>query len=467
MTIQKKEDQGMAKDLKQFLQMIESERPESIVRIQAPVNSQEYEITATLTVLKNRGMEKIVLFENPSSVRGEASIPFISNVFVSRGLCARAIGLAYEQSGMELIEAFGRLEQKTGRLETVSDAPCHRIIWPENDMDLWRLPIAMHHKDDVGPYLTMTCIMKAYKKDFYDITFTKNWVKEPRKMSVSAHGHHHLARIIADYERQDHPTPMIVVLGHHPAFFLSACCLMPYGNNDYQTAGTFLGEPLRLTPSKSWGDEFLVPADAEIVIEAEVLPGVREPQNPFGEIAGYYQPRLQLPVARVKAVTMKKDAIMQGIFPGQAEHWHLGGIPKEGSAFRAIRRKFPDVKAFHLLPSGCGRFCCVIAMAKNLASDPRRAAMLAFTEIEHLKMVIVVDEDINVYDEREVHWAVATRTHWDRDIEVIRNVQSFRKWMGSAVVIIDATRPAVDDFPKKNEVPDEAIQAIIRKGIVS
>ncbi|MBW2409858.1 MAG: UbiD family decarboxylase [Deltaproteobacteria bacterium] len=467
MTIQKKEDQGMAKDLKQFLQLIDSERPDSIMRIQAPVNSQNYEITAILTVLKNRGLEKIVLFENPSSVRGEASMPFISNVFVSRGLCARAIGLAYEQSGMELIKTFGRLEQKTGRMETISEAPCQQIVWPEKDIDLWRLPIALHHKDDVGPYFTMTCIMKAYKKDFYDITFTKNWVKEPRKMSVSAHGHHHLARIIADYERQDLVTPMIVVLGHHPAFFLSACCLMPYANNDYQTAGAFLAEPLRLTPSKSWGDEFLVPADAEIVIEAEVLPGVREPQNPFGEIAGYYQPRLQLPVARVKAVTMKKDAIMQGIFPGQAEHWHLGGIPKEGSAFKAIRRKFPDVKAFHLLPSGCGRFCCAIAMSKNLESDPRRAAMLAFTEIEHLKMVIVVDEDINVFDEREVHWAVVTRTHWDKDIEVIRNVQSFRKWMGSAVVIIDATRPAVSDFPQKNEVPDEAIQAIIRKGIVS
>ena len=146
----------MAKDLEQFLQMIESERPDSIMRIEAPVDSQNYEITATLTVLKNRGVEKIVLFENPSSVRGEAGIPFISNVFVSRGLCARAIGLPYEQSGMELIKAFGRLEQKSGRLETISDAPCQQIVWPQNDIDLWRLPIAMHHKDDIGPYLTMT-----------------------------------------------------------------------------------------------------------------------------------------------------------------------------------------------------------------------------------------------------------------------------------------------------------------------
>ena len=92
--------------------------------------------------------------------------------------------------------------------------------------------------------------------------------------------------------------------------------------------------------------------------------------------------------------------------------------------------------------------------------------MMMFPEIEHLKMVTVVDADIDVYDEREVQWAVVTRTHWDKDIEIIRNVQGFRPWMGEAVVIIDATRPSGVDFPEKNEVPPEAIEAVLKMGLV-
>ena len=83
--------------------------------------------------------------------------------------------------------------------------------------------------------------------------------------------------------------------------------------------------------------------------------------------------------------------------------------------------------------------------------------MAAFTEMPNLKLAIVVDEDVDVYNEREVQWAVVTRTHWDKDIEMIRKVQSFRGWLGDAVVIIDATRSKSVDFPEKNEIPSEAI----------
>ena len=456
----------MAKDLQQFLTGIEKEFPDALLRVESVVNPQKYEITAVLTLLARKGSEQIVLFENPLNVKGDSGLRFVSNVFASRGLCARAVGLDYDHHGMALVAEFGKREGINGQIEVISDAPCQQIVRRGKSADLWELPIPLHHQHDVGPYLTMTCVMKGLGQDFYDITFTKNWAKSPHRMSVSAHAHHHLARIIRAHEKKDLPTPMIVVLGHHPAFGLSSCCLMPYGNNDYLTASAFLEEPLRVCPSITWGDQFMVPADAEIIIEAEVAPGVRETQNPFGEIAGYYQPAMQSPAAEIKAITMKENAIMQGIFPGNAEHWHLGGIPKEGTAFQSVKSKFPGVKAVHLPPSSCGRFSCVISMEKERDSDPRRAAMMMFPEIEHLKMVTVVDADIDIYNEREVQWAVVTRTHWDKDIEIIRNVQGFRQWMGEAVIIIDATRPTGIDFPEKNEVPAEAIEAVLKKKLI-
>ena len=318
----------------------------------------------------------------------------------------------------------------------------------------------------MGPYLTMTCVMKGLRQNFYDITFTKNWVKDKRKMTVSAHGHHHLARMFAEYEQEKLRAPLIVVLGHHPAFYLSACCLAPYKHDDYVTAASFLDEPLRLIPSKTWGADFLVPADAEIIIEAEILPGVREPQNPFGEIAGYYQPEIQAPIAEVKAVTMRNKAVMQGVFPGRTEHWHLGGVPKEGSVFSVVQRKFPGIKAVHLPPSGCCRFACFLSLKKEQENDPRRAGMMVFPEIENLKVLVVFDEDVDIFNEREAWWAMITRTHWERDFEMISRVQAFRKWFGHAVCIIDATRPDIPDFPQKNTIPSAAIQALKDRGLI-
>jgi UbiD family decarboxylase len=322
------------------------------------------------------------------------------------------------------------------------------------------LPIPMHHKDDVGPYLTMTCIMKGGDKVFYDITFTKNMYYGSQRMSISAHPHHHLRTIIEENEEKNKRTPVIIVLGHHPAFYLSSCCLTPYGNDDYMTASAFLQEPLRLTPSETWGEDFLVPADSEIIIEGEVPPHKRESQNPFGEILGYYQPEMKVPIIEVTAITHRKGAILQDIWSGQMDHWNLGGIPKEGSVFNVIKKNIPGVKAIHLPASGCGRVICYISIKKEFENEPRKAAMQAFVEMPNLKLAVVVDDDIDVFNEREVMWAVGTRTHWDKDLEVIRNVQSFRGWLGDAVAVIDATIPLKGDFPKRNEIPQDALERV-------
>ncbi len=455
----------MAKDLRHFLNMIERKYPDLLMKVTEQVNPNRFEVSAFLDLIERKNLEKVILFEKALSADETQSSPFVSNIFFSRGICALALDLERGNDRMGLVEEFARREERPGQIEKIpqSKAPCKEVIWEKDAANLQKLPIPMFHSKDVGPYFTMTCAMKALDGDFYDITFNKNWVKSHNRMSVSAHAHHHLEGLFSQYEAKHLRAPLIVVLGHHPAFYLSSCCLTPFGNNDYLTASSFLGEPLRLTPSHTWGERFLVPADAEIIVEAEVLPGVREKQNPFGEIAGYYQPEMMVPVAEVTAITMKKDPITQGIFPGRSEHWNLGGIPKEGSVYSVIKRNIPGIKAIHLPPSGCGRFSCSISMKKEFENEPRRAAMAAFTEMPNLKLAIVVDEDVDVYNEREVQWAVVTRTHWDKDIEVIRKVQSFRGWLGDAVVIIDATRPKGVDFPEKNAIPKEALENAERR----
>jgi 2,5-furandicarboxylate decarboxylase 1 len=98
----------------------------------------------------------------------------------------------------------------------------------------------MHQKGDAGPYHTMTCAMKGLNADFYDITFTKNKYHDPKHMSFSAHKHHHLEAMACEYEEKNLRAPVIVILGHHPAFYLSSCAMTAMGNNDYLTASAFL-----------------------------------------------------------------------------------------------------------------------------------------------------------------------------------------------------------------------------------
>lgn len=455
----------MATDLQTFLAQVEREHPNWIERVREPVDIQTHEATAYLQHLENRGEQRMVLFENVRTLNGEPSpFPLLYNAFVSRELCALAIGLDPNQSQTELSREFARRELTRGHLNVVSpaEAPCKEVVWRGKDADVGRLPMGMHHALDVAPYLTMTCIMKALSGDFYDITFNKNMYQGPQRMSVSAHAHHHLDNIVKEYEREGRRAPIVIVLGHHPAFYLASCCMTPYGNNDYETLAAFLDGGLRLVPSETWGKDFLVPADSEIIIEGEVPPGVREYQNPFGEIAGYYQERMQMPVMDVTAITFHRGAIMQGIFPGHQEHFRLGAIGKEGSVYNLIKAQIPGVQAVHLPMSGCGRFTCYISLKKEFANEPRKAAMAAFFMMPNLKCAIVVDDDVDVFTEREVMWAVATRTWWDEDVQIIDRVQAFRGWLGHAVGIIDATKPLDREFPIRNAIPEDAMERAAR-----
>jgi 2,5-furandicarboxylate decarboxylase 1 len=455
----------MSKDLQGFIAREEEKRPGSVLRVKDRIDPNRHETIAYLKHLDMRGEQKMVLFENVVNLNGEPSpFPLFYNPFITRQFCADALDMGDLKSNMDLSLEVARLELAKGETEAVSPtkAPCKEVVRKGADADLRTLPIPMHQKDDAGAYLTMVCVMKSVNGGFYDITFTKNMYYAPRRMSFSAHAHHHLEAMTTEYEKQNRRAPVIVVLGHHPAFFLSCCAMTPFGNNDYMTAGAFLREPLRLTPSETWGEDFLVPADADVIIEGEVPPGVRESQNPFGEILGYYQGEMKVPVIEVTAITHRKKGIIEDFWPGQMDHLNLGGIPKEGSVYNVIKKNVPGIKAIHLPASGCARLICYISIKKEFINDPNKAAMQAFVEMPNLKLCVVVDDDIDVFNEREVMWAVSTRTQWDKDIEIVRKVQTFRGWLGDAVAMIDATKPLKGEFPKRNEISAEAMERVSR-----
>jgi UbiD family decarboxylase len=171
---------------------------------------------------------------------------------------------------------------------------------------------------------------------------------------------------------------------------------------------------------------------------------------------------MQVPVSDLTAITYRRNGIVEDFWPGHMDHWNLGSIPKEGSVYNVIKKNIPGIKAIHLPPSGAGRCIAYISIKKEFENEPNKAGMQAFVEMPNLKLAVIVDDDIDAFNEREVMWAVATRVHWDKDIEIIREVQSFRGWLGDSVAIIDATIPLKGGWPKRNEVHPEAFERVAK-----
>ena len=454
----------MAKDLRSYLDSFKKEFPDKFVEVKESIDPPHHEVAAYLKLLEDKGELPVTLFQNVRNVQGTSSqFPLIHNIFATRSYCALAIGLEPSDFRTGLVTRFAEIQEKPIDYEVIArnKAPVMENVWAGKDADISRLPSARYHEKDAGPYFVMANVLKAKSGDFYEVTMAKNMLKDSKRMSISATGHRHLARVITEYESLDEPTPAAIILGHHPAFYLGSCALTDYGNDDYRTIGGYLGEPLRVAPSASLGDDFLVPADAEIVIEGLVLPGVREVQNPFGEITGHYQPPQMYEVVEVKAVCFRNNATMEALLPSHPEHHILGGIPKEGSLLNAIRRVVPGVKAVYLPNSGCSRFTSYISLTKKTSRDVQLAGMIAFAEMPNHKLSVVVDDDIDVFNEAEVLWAVITEARLDKDLTIIPGVQTVRNWLGNAVAIIDATHSAdVADFPEKNRMPEDILHRI-------
>lgn len=453
----------MAKDLRGFLDQLRTLEGE-LLEIKRPIRPHQFEVTALLKQLHDRDRRAAVHFTSPTDLYGAPSdFSVLSNSYATRARCALMLGLDPSRPNAELSQAYADRAQRNVEPDIVPSgaAPVQQHVWQGEQADVGRLPIVRHYEKDLGPVLTMAHIMKS-SEGFYDISFAKTFYKgEPRHMVVDIHTRD-LGRIVAEYARRGQPAPIVNVLGHHPAFYLAALAPQPWGNNDYRTIGSLMGEPLRLTSSVTWGERFLVPADAEIIIEGEIPPGQLDGCDPFGEIAGLYQAPSQRPVFEVKAITARGHAVMQDIFSGFPEGWIVGAVPKEGGFLAQLQARFPNVQAAHLPDSGCGRFVCYLLLRDPQPGEALQVGREALEQDAALQCVVVVEPPIDIFREAEVLWAVQTYADLEHGVAVHRDLPKaifVTAWKGRKVVI-DATRPRDPSFPERLDVPKEALERV-------
>ena len=251
-----------------------------------------------------------------------------------------------------------------------------------------------------------------------------------------------------------------MVIGAHPAIYLAAAAKVAMEVDELDIAGGLLGKPVDLVKCRTIDIE--VPAEAEIVIEGELLADASEDEGPYGEYTGYSTYRSTRNVFVVKAVTRREKPIYLDIIPGNSsEHLLLGRCAKEAHVFNRLKEVVAGVKAINYPKSGT-HFHAYISLQKGAEGQARHAIMLLFGLDSYLKLVIAVDEDIDIYNVEDILWALATRFQADTDLFVVPKVFCNRLDPSavdgmSAKLGIDATLPP-DFEAERIALPAEALE---------
>ncbi len=450
----------MTKSLRSFLEEVRQKAPDNLVTIKKEVDPK-FELTGVLRKMQEKGMYPITLFEN---VKG-TDIPVVVNIQANR----ESIALALETTSDRLTIEYGNRQDNLidPVLVDEADAPVKQMKMIGDEVDLSKFPNITHCELDGGPYISSgLSIMKDPKTGVSNMGIYRHQIKSPTKLGIDIGEYAHGAQIARAAEAENRVQECAIVIGHHPLLVLASQYRGPMEISELQVAGGLLGEPLRLVKCETIDLE--VPADAEIVIEGEILPGVREHEGPFGEYTWYMGGSGPSRVFNIKAITYRKDAIYQDLFSAHPEHNLTGLVGREAMIFKKVKASIPTLKAISLPFSGTCRHTVYVSIKKEFDGLGRNAALAALAADPFMKLCIVVDEDIDIHNESEVMWAVATRTQPARDVIIIpeayvceldpsaysiegRHTRGYMndKW------IIDATKPFGLPFQERAEVPDE------------
>jgi 2,5-furandicarboxylate decarboxylase 1 len=274
----------------------------------------------------------------------------------------------------------------------------------------------------------------------------------------------HGAYIARHYAELGKPMEVVIFIGHHPAAVLGSLYKGALGVNELEIMGGLLEEPLEVTSAETV--DIPVPAYAEIAIEGVIDPRNMVTDGPFAEYTRYYgEGNKPCYLIKVTAITMRKDAIYHGLDPAHREHNLAGVLPAESITYDVVKRAVPTAKAVHLPAyAGCA-FHVFISLKQQVPGQGKLAALAAMTARDRSKVVIVVDEDIDIYDEQEVWWAIATRVTGDLDITNIPGVVGahldptsydetrLKRGPVTTRIIIDATKPVTMPFATRITPP--------------
>tara|TARA_A100001037_G_scaffold300747_1_gene328878 strand:+ start:1995 stop:3401 length:1407 start_codon:yes stop_codon:yes gene_type:complete len=442
-------------DLHGFIDYLEAEHPEEVIRITKQVDPK-FGVSGILHRLEKDGQFPLVIFEN---VKG-SKFPLIANMHAKFERLRYGIGLDKGSISDFLNECAKREARPIQPIKIKDAAPVQEVITSGEDVNVREFPICTYHEKDSGPFITAgMALMRDPDTYINNIGIYRHEVHENNLLGVQFSETADANVIWKKYETRGQPCPVAIIIGHHPGFFIGSLAFSSMDTDELEVAGAILQEAVPTIRCKTIPLD--VPANAEIILECETIPGERRKEAPFGEYPGTYGPQRNNPVLEIKAITRRKNAFYQNAFVGHADNLLLSGIIRTTFIERTVKIACPNVREIAIPRSGRFRFFCFISIKKMMEGEAKQVAMAAFVADPFLKFVIVVDEDVDVYNDTEVLHAISVRVRADHDIFMVPYAKgspldpaSYDPAGGSHLVTktgIDATRK--DNYPDEIYVP--------------
>jgi len=439
------------RSLREFLTKLEAAG--ELVRVTEPVSTVLEMTEIQRRLLRDGG--PAVLFENVIRADGEPStMPCLVNLFGTVKRVAMGVTLGGEERTTagelrevgELLAFLRQPEPPRGlkdalemlplartvmsmRPQVRKSAPVQEIVLTGDDIDLTKLPIQTCWPGEPAPLITWPLVVTKgpsdKREDNYNLGIYRMQVLDKNRtvMRWLAHrgGAQHHRRWKAEGKRE--PLPACAVIGADPGTILAAVTPVPDTLSEYQFAGLLRGSKLDLVPARTV--PLMVPAQAEIVLEGHVLLDEYADEGPYGDHTGYYNSVEKFPIFQVTAITMRKNPIYLTTFTGRPpdEPSVLGEALNE-VFIPLLQQQFPEIVDFWLPPEGCSYRIAVVSMKKGYPGHAKRVMMGVWSYLRqfmYTKWVIVVDDDINARDWKDVMWALSTRMDPARDITLIEN----------------------------------------------
>ena len=423
-------------DLRDFLAQLEKQG--ELKRIAVEV-SPRLEMTEICDRVLKRGGPAL-LFERPAG----HTIPVLGNLFgtpkrVALGMgedsvdALREVGklLAYLKEPdppQGLKDAWDKLPVLKKVLDMAprerSSAPCQEIVWEGPDVDLARLPVQTCWPGDAGPLITWgLTVTRGPLKKRQNLGIYRQQVIARDKVIMRWLAHRGGALDFRDHcaAHPGQPFPVAVALGADPATILGAVTPVPDTLSEYQFAGLLRGARTELV--KCLGSDLQVPASAEIVLEGFIRPGDTALEGPFGDHTGYYNEQERFPVFSIERITMRREPIYHSTYTGKPpdEPAVLGAALNEVFV-PLLNRQFPEILDFYLPPEGCSYRLAVVRMRKQYPGHAKRVMFGVWSflrQFMYTKLIVVVDEDVDARDWKEVIWALTTRVDPARDTLIV------------------------------------------------
>lgn len=392
----------------------------------------KFELTAVMRHMQ-KGDNRGLLFRN---VRG-SDVPVATNIFGYRRTVATSLGLEEK----DLLKSLVAMENRRLPVERVERAPVHEIV-KTRDIDVARdVPQVTYSELDAGAYITAGVLIAPHPvTGTYNASWNRCQLAGGDKLRVRMMPPQHLGRYHEEAEALGRNLPCAIVIGAPPGLMFSAASKVPYEIDELEIAGAWQGKPLRTVRCKTIPVD--VPADAEMVIEGEVIAGAREEEGPFGEFTDGYVPVMRNHVFRVRAITRRKDAIYHAILAGGTEDLNLVGVPVQTEIYKKVSAFVPKIKD---IATPGYVFGCVIAIDKANEDQPKNALLAAMAAYSWTKVVVVVDGDVDPFNAADVIWAIQTRCTPETGIYVVPRIPSYTREdvrdVHRGKVGIDATYP--------------------------